>query len=394
MFFLTILIARYLGVAGYGKFSFAFAFVALFAVLADFGLSTLTIREVARNKKLAKKYIDNIAVIKLILGIITFALIITFAQFLGETPEIRILIYLAGAWAIINSFTDFFRSVFRSFEKMQYEAISKITYSIILFGIAIYMIYAKLGLIDLVKSYVIASLVALIITLIMVRKKFVDFKMEFDPKFWKHIFKEAWPFAFGIMASVIYYKIDIVMLGIVRTNTEVGIYNAAYNLISLILIPTGIIISVFLPIISKNYKKKIGYLKKNINRYFKILSIFIIPLSIFLIFFRERLIILVYGLEYIQAVNVLLILAASYVIVSYMTIFGNILKAYNLQKLNLYGTSAGAIINISINFILIPTYGYYGAAISTFISNSLVCGVTYYFYKKFILKKRYMNNTK
>ncbi len=136
MFFLTTLIARYLGAAGYGKFSFVFAFVALFAVLADFSLSTLAIREVARNKKLARKYIDNIAVIKLILGIITFALIIIVIQFLEKTPEVKTLVYLVGIWVVIQRFTQFFQSIFRAFEKMQYEAFSKIIYSTALFCIA------------------------------------------------------------------------------------------------------------------------------------------------------------------------------------------------------------------------------------------------------------------
>ncbi|MCD6471069.1 oligosaccharide flippase family protein, partial [bacterium] len=175
MFFLTILIARYLGAAGYGKFSFAFAFVSLFAVIADFGLSTLTIREVARDKSLARKYIDNIAVIKLILGIITFVLIVTVIQFLGKTPEVKSLVYLAGIWVIIQSFTQFFQSIFRAFEKMQYEALSKIIYSLCLFLIAGFILWQSLGIKLLVSSYIAVAIIAFVFTLILVRKKFTKF---------------------------------------------------------------------------------------------------------------------------------------------------------------------------------------------------------------------------
>ena len=64
--FLSLYIARYLGANGYGILSFALAFSGIFSILADLGLSTLTVREVSRDKSLATKYLGNVLLIKII----------------------------------------------------------------------------------------------------------------------------------------------------------------------------------------------------------------------------------------------------------------------------------------------------------------------------------------
>ena len=60
-FFFVMYTARYLGAAGFGILSFALAFTGIFGVFSDLGLSTLTVREAARDKSLARKYFRNIA---------------------------------------------------------------------------------------------------------------------------------------------------------------------------------------------------------------------------------------------------------------------------------------------------------------------------------------------
>ena len=82
-FFYVMYTARYLGAEGFGVLSFALAFTGIFGVFTDLGLQQLTVREVARNRSLAGKYLGNIAVMKLILVIITFGLMALTINLLG-----------------------------------------------------------------------------------------------------------------------------------------------------------------------------------------------------------------------------------------------------------------------------------------------------------------------
>jgi O-antigen/teichoic acid export membrane protein len=86
-FVALILVARHFGPEIYGKFAFALSFLAVFIIIADFGFSTLTVREVAKNKSNSQQYIDNILFIKVFLSLITFILISICITFLNKDPE-------------------------------------------------------------------------------------------------------------------------------------------------------------------------------------------------------------------------------------------------------------------------------------------------------------------
>ena len=84
---LVIFIARCLGDIGYGKYSFAVAFTALFAILSDLGLSTLTIGDVARDKSQAGRYLGQVSALKVVLAVLTLLLIVIIINVLDYPKE-------------------------------------------------------------------------------------------------------------------------------------------------------------------------------------------------------------------------------------------------------------------------------------------------------------------
>ena len=109
--FIGVLIARYLGVTGYGLFSFAISYVTLFMIISEFGFSDLTIREVARNKTYLLHYLQNVTFIKLLLSILSFLLIFLTMTFTDKPLEMKILVYLAFVWILFQTFNLFAVSV-------------------------------------------------------------------------------------------------------------------------------------------------------------------------------------------------------------------------------------------------------------------------------------------
>ena len=120
-FIIVTLLARHLGTQGFGIYSFVISFVLIFGTISDFGFPTITLRDVARKKKEAKYYISNILTLKLIISIVIFSLIVITIKLLHKPPEINYLVYLGGLWAITSSFSQFFSSIFRAYEKMLFE---------------------------------------------------------------------------------------------------------------------------------------------------------------------------------------------------------------------------------------------------------------------------------
>jgi len=170
----VIFIARYLGDVGYGKYSFAVAFTALFSILSDLGLSTLTIRDVARDKSQAGRYLGQISALKVILAIATLLLIVIVINVLDYPKETTLAVYIIGASVIIDTFTRLFFSITSAFEKMEYEAAIKILRTIILFSLVLLIIHFNYGLIPIVSSYLVASVFSFVLSIFVILKKFGD----------------------------------------------------------------------------------------------------------------------------------------------------------------------------------------------------------------------------
>ena len=119
---LLIFIARSLGDVVFGKFSFALAFTAIFAVFSDLGYNTLLIREVARDKSQASKYLNNVLCMRALLSLAIFTLIVVTINLMGYPADTKNLVYLFGIYTLVVSFSVVFKVTFRAFEKMEYEA--------------------------------------------------------------------------------------------------------------------------------------------------------------------------------------------------------------------------------------------------------------------------------
>ncbi len=369
MLLLTILIIRHLGPNEYGVFSFVFAFVALFAILVDFGLSILIVREVAQDTSRAKKYIGNIVTIKLILGIATFGLIYFVIQFLGKSAEVRFLIYLVAIHGVIASFTVFFQSVFRTFEKMEYEALTKVIYSISLFCLAGIVLWQSLGIKVLVFTYIIAVAINLVLTLIIICKKFTKFHLSIDFSLWKTFLKQGILIGSGAFFVGIYVSIGITILKTMNISySDIGLYSAAYKIITIPMFILSAVAASFLPVLSKE--------RDNISRiiihYHKATLIVAVPSFLVIGIFARSILTTFYGQDFASADEVLRILSVLLIFVAIRDPFLYAIITKNKQNVYASVTFFGAVFSVACNFFLIKDFGITGAAIAMVLTEVLV----------------------
>jgi O-antigen/teichoic acid export membrane protein len=393
-FLIQIFLARELGVAGFGAFSFVLSFAAIFAFLADFGFPALILRNIACDKSQAKKYFDNILFVKLILGIITFLLIIFSAQVIHTEESTKFLIYLAGVSVIINTFSEFFRSFFRAFEKMQWEAFSKILEGILL-ALIIGFLVVKRGanLEEIFYGYIIVGIMVLALNSIILAKRFLKEKLfdeySFDYGEIKSILKESLPLVFSAVFISIYYYIDQIMIGVISTKTELGYYSAAQRIIYGLSMFYMIALIVFSPKIAYFFKRDIEQLSLLLKKMNKAMLAVAVPMGVGGTILAPEIINLVFGGEYGRAVLAFQILIWSQVIVFINACYGNTLIMCDKQRKFLYGVGLGAIINIILNFILITKFSLYGASIATVITQSLVFLYMYLALNKEVVKIKF-----
>ena len=378
-FFFVMYTARYLGAEGFGVLSFALAFTGIFGIFGDLGLSTLAVREVARDKSLAGKYLGNIIAMKVVLVVITFGMIFLAINILGYPEQTVKVVYLLGLYVILGSLSNAFSSIFQAFEKMEYVSIGAILNSALMLVGALFAISRGFDVAGFASIYLVVSIIILGYNSFICITKFVLPKIEVDWGFWKPTMREALPFGLSGIFIMIYYWIDSVMLSIMIGNEVVGWYNAAYRLVLVLLsIYTAYITSIF-PIMSKFYHETTGdSLKIVYAMSFRYLVVVSIPIAIGTTLLADRIILLIYGIEYIPSIIALQVLIWTIVFMFLSGLSANLFASINRQIIITKITGIGAAVNILLNLLVIPRFGYIGASITTVATELTVLCILIY----------------
>jgi O-antigen/teichoic acid export membrane protein len=364
-FFFTMYVARHLGAEGFGVLSFALAFTAIFGVLTDVGLQTLMIREIARDKSLAQKYLGNVAVLKIFLAIITFGLIALAINLLHYPAETIRVVYLIGLSVVFGAFSTMFYGIFRAHERMEFEALGGVLSGALLLAGALYAISHEYSVVGFALIYSIVSAVTLGYSFFISAWKFTMPRIEVDLVFWKETLRQAWPFGLIAVFAALYYYIDSVMLSFMKGQDAVGWYNAAYRLILVILfVPTAYFGAAF-PIMSRFHSTSKEYLRFIYEKSFKYMLILAVPIGVGTTLLASKLILLIFGLGYLNSVIALQILVWSMVLIIVNWTFAQLFSSVNRQMIATTVVIVCTVFNVILNIILIPKYGVTGASIST-----------------------------
>jgi O-antigen/teichoic acid export membrane protein len=372
-FFYTIYTARYLGAAGFGILSTALALGALLSIFTELGLSTLTTREVSREKSLANKYIGNTIVLKIALSTITLGLMFLIVHIEHYSHEIAIVIYFITISFVVGAFTNIFYSVFQAYEKMEYQSIGQIINSIIMFSGILLIIYYQMSITNFAIIYLIASIVSLIFGIIICAWKFILPKIYIDITLWKFLIIEAIPLTLSSVFLLIAFRIDTVLLQAINGNEAAGVYNAAYGLMgALMFLPSVYVMSVF-PLLSRFNVSSKELLKISYEKSFKYLIIIGLPIAVGTTLIASPLILFIYKSGFSQSIIALQILIWAIPIIFVNYILGTAINSINKQRQMVKSAFIVMALNIILNLLLLPKYGFIAASFITVITELSAC---------------------
>lgn len=384
---LFIYIARKLGDENFGKLSFAYSFAGICFIVADFGLSTILIRNVSRQKELTREYVGNILALKAVLSLICISVIGIFILFTDYPTDVITILVIFGGVMFFKALVDFFCAVLNAHERMDIEALIKGANHILLFLSGIVILVLGHGLFVLTNIFFAVYLISSIIGFYMVYVTIVEIRPCLNLSFWKYILRESLPLALTVIFTVIYFKIDIVMLSLIRgDNSEIGWYAAAMRLIELVGVLPALIVSALFPIVSSLYKESLDSLKNVFKASFRYLLAIALPIAVGILLLSERLIFAIYGKEYFKTIPALKILAIALIFIFVNYILMNILVAVNRQKTNAIMAGTCVLVNIALNLCLIPHYGYLGAGTATVVTEIVLFAFGLYYVAKYVCK--------
>jgi len=383
---LSIYIARNLGDIIFGRYSFALAFTAFFAIFSNLGYDTLLVREVARNKPQANKYLSNILIIRSILSIIFFVLLVILVNLMNYPSYTKSVVYLFGIYTLLSSLSNIFKSTFRAFEKMEYETVVTIIINVIRVSSGVLVLFLGYGLMELALVFLFSSVFDLIISSLICEYNFVKIDLEADLSFWKDSIKKALPLGMLSIFGIIYTRVDTIMLSLMKGDAVVGWYNAAYNLVLGFKPIPYLFIGALLPLMSYYYTSSKKSLKNIYSNSFKYLLILGLPLTLGIALLADKIIILFYGQQFTSSIVALQILAGDVLIIFLYSALGGLLISIDKQNQMAIFAAVTALANVILNLLLIPSLSYVGAAVATIASETVLLIFYVYFISKHFYK--------
>lgn len=371
IFLCMIYLARGLGSVAFGKFIFANSFTLLFVTLSDVGITSLTIREVARHKERGPEYVGGFATLKICLSILAFVVIAVSIAFMNMPADTRVAAYLIGGSMLFRNMAGFFGAIFQAYEEMKYVTITEIGQRCLLLSLCLLLLYQGYGLISIGLAYLFSGVFHCFLNLGLVYERFLKPQYRIDPQFWREALKEAFPLAFVAVISMVYYNIDIVMLGKMKGEEVAGWYGASYHLFFALATLTGAFLTAVFPVMSRFFEESDELLNKAYRKSFEVMIGAGIPISIGGFLLSEKIIFFLFGPQYHESVAILKIFSLL-IMFSYLNgLAGYFLTSINRQGLTAKILAATAGINVALNFLLIPSYSYMGAAYATVVSEVL-----------------------
>jgi len=293
-----------------------------------------------------------------------------FTDYDGDTKKIIIIL---GIYGIISSIAQLCFSIFRAFERMQYETIIVILEKFVITSLGITLLLLGFGLVPFGFIFLIAGLISIATGLYFLKSKFQIIHSFFDFTLAKNLLIHSIPFGASMLLVTIYDKIDTVMLSMMQTMSDVGWYSTAYRLLAITGVVPTILVTAIFPKMSQDILNNKEEVSRLFTKSFKYLFLLAVPLVALGVLVGDKIILFVFSDEYQNSIVVFQILVWAAGILFINILLGSLFRASDRQKLLVRVQSAGVIINIVLNFILIPIYSYKGAAIATVITESMIC---------------------
>jgi PST family polysaccharide transporter len=371
-FAVGVLVARYLGPDHFGVYATALALVTLFSTIATLGIDDLLVREILLNHSERYEILGTAFVLKLLGGCLSILFAVSTIRILRPQDELtHWLVAILSTGVIFQSF-DVIEHWFHSQVQARFVVLAKSTAFILSAAARAALVYLHAPLLAFAWAGAAElALGAATLVLVYVLRREHLLCWRFAAQRARGLLLAGWPLLLSSIAIIVYMRIDQVMLRELAGEESAGIYAAATRLSeACYFIPIAIVSSTFPAILEARSRSETLYYHR-LQRLFRLLFglalAIVVPISIF----ATPIVHLTYGQRYLAAGPVLAIHIWAALFVFLGVGQSRWFIAENLPRLVLYRTALGALVNVVLNFLLIPTYAAVGAALATVVSYAM-----------------------
>lgn len=385
-----LLIARMLGPAGYGLFGLTLPFIGIFQILSAAGFPPAIAKFVAQHKAVgeedkARQVILTSIKLMMILGV-SFGLLMFFsANWIATTifskPDLTLPLQAVSLIMPFSVIVGAFRGAFQGIYKMELIVVSRAVEQLftILLGVALVAVgfYAAGAVLGTGLGFLASALVSFILfkkyVWSMFQEPAVDLSLKEELRLLKTLLAFSVPVTITALSEMAIYDVSTFVIGIYLAVQFAGYYTTADPIARIPLIISLSVATAILPAASEAMSlKNKELLSSYVTESYRYVVMTVFPLCIGIALFAGPLISRLFGPEFIQGAPVLSILVIGMTFYSLFMVSASITQGIGHPRIPMYILIIGTVINIGLNFIMVPIYGIVGAAVATTLSAFII----------------------
>ena len=376
------LILRYLSPDDYGRYTTAIAFVLLLGTITDFGLNLTTTQDISLPNTDTAKTLSSVFTFRLLANIVLLAILPFLLKLFPYELIVKQAILILSVLFFSTTLFQVLASYFQSTLQANKVAIADLSGKIALFILTVLAVSWRFSFNEIMLTISLSALIQLWLLIYFLNKK-IKLELSIDWNIWKRIMAKTWPIAVSVVLTTVYFKGDTLILSLTRPYEDVGIYDAAYKILEVLISLPILFMGLILPQLARSWgegdKPKFGRL---LQKAWDGLCLFTLPMVAGTMVLAKPIIALIAGAGYEPAAGVLQILIVATGIIFLGSLFSHAIVAVNEQKpmIIYYLIAASLAVFLYIKFI--PIYSYYAAALTTVVAELLIALAAFYKVKR------------
>jgi O-antigen/teichoic acid export membrane protein len=367
--------------AGFGEFNTVVTVTALVApVFLDLGFNILYQREGARQPSEIERYLQNLLSARVILALVALPVLAVALYFL----KLSDLLLPAFVLMVTTSYANLLRYTLYALQRLGFEAVAIVLESALLLCLTLFGVINKLGVAYFLWAYVtVYAFDCIFFSVLLHWLKIARFRWRLETPFLRQWFWMGLPFAVTFVLTTMYWKLDVPLLKLFRSSAEVGWYSFAYKPFEAFLFVPVTMLGVVLPVLAVYQRQSPDRLRTAVSMFFKALLLVGWPLSVGVAVLAYPLAGLWSGF-FPQSIPALQILAIAYVFAFVNNAFIGALTALDRQATYAWAAGVAVVVNLILNVILIPPFGYIAASWTTVVTELVLVSIGWWLTARYL----------
>lgn len=365
------------GAEVYGSYFSLLNLTFLLNILLDFGITNFNNRTISQNNQVLAKYFSGIASFRLFLGIFYMVILLLAGLILNYSSSQIMILSILGLNQFLLSFILYLRSNISGLHLFKTDSLISVCDRLIMIFICGILLWGNVTeTIFQIEWFIYAQTIAYFITsliaIAVIYQKAGSLTFQWNLPFYLSIIKQSMPYAILIILMMFYYRVDGIMLERMLNDNglEAGIYAQSFRLLDAANIICYLFAGLLLPMFSKMLKTRES-IQALVMISLQLLLAISIGITALSVFYSKEILELLYTNHIEVSYKIFPVLMSCFVPLAITYVFGTVLTANGNLKLLNYIALGSMMMNVTLNYFLIPEMKGYGSALASLITQSI-----------------------